>query len=151
MIKNYPVHRVAIKRAENGESSNNLFRPLFNHIKENDIAMTAPVRMTYGDQGERPVSMAFMYASPKLGETGRQKDVQVMDVAPQTASRIGVRGGYNHERFSEARDKLTAWLEKNANRYVADGPARYLGYNSPFVPPFMKYGEVQIPIRPSKP
>ncbi|MDX1563763.1 MAG: heme-binding protein [Phycisphaeraceae bacterium] len=151
VIKVYPDHRVAVRRSENDETSNNLFRPLFNHIKENDIAMTAPVRMTYGEEGTRPTSMAFVYASPELGKTGKQKGVEVMDVAPQTVLSIGVHGGYDHERFAEAREKLTAWLQKNAARYVADGPARYLGYNSPFVPPFMKYGEVQIPIRKAKP
>ncbi len=148
VLKTYPKHRAAVNRAGSGESSNRLFRPLFNHIQENKIAMTAPVEMTYPNNAVKPASMAFMYANTDIGKVGKQKGIEVVDVPEKTYLSIGVRGGYTTQRLLESREALLDWLAKNTERYKADGPVRYLGYNSPFVPSFMKYGEVQIPVRP---
>ena len=43
-VKEYPEYREAV--ADGGEVEP-VFRTLFNHIKDNDIAMTAPVDMSY--------------------------------------------------------------------------------------------------------
>lgn len=48
--------------------------------------------------------------------------------------------------FDAAGDDLRQWLDQN-QQWDGSGEARYLGYNSPFVPSFLRYGEVQIPIR----
>lgn len=146
----YPAYRAAVITAEQGASDNGLFRPLFNHIKREDIAMTAPVEMTYNDQGQAS-SMAFVYRTADLGEVGAdQADprVQVIDIPGQYAVSVGVRGRYNADRFNAYRQQLVEWLDENADEWRAAGEARYLGYNSPFVPGPMRYGEVQIPIEP---
>ena len=145
VIKTYPKHRSAIRNATKGQGSNQLFRPLFNHIKKNDIAMTAPVEMTY-ESGSNPTAMAFMYASPTLGKAGTDGTVEVVDHPARDYLSIGVRGGYSNDRFDQSLAKLTAWLNTQ-KQYTQDGSPRYLGYNSPFVAPFLKYGEVQIPVR----
>jgi len=44
--------------------------------------------------------------------------------------------------------KLRLWLDENRDRYEACGRPRFLAYNSPFVPWFLKLGEVQVPVRP---
>ncbi len=49
IIKDYPSYRMALVEAKqpDGAEMDSLFRPLFNHISREDIAMTAPVEMTY--------------------------------------------------------------------------------------------------------
>ncbi len=131
-----------------------MFMSLFNHIKTNDIPMTSPVEMTYViDNSKDPaepdaklVAMAFVYGQPTTGAPGTQGKVKVVDVPAVTVLSIGVRGGYSQSNLTRALDKLNQWPDLTSGRYRITGPARYLGYNSPFVPPFMRFGEVQLPV-----
>lgn len=146
-LKEYPAYRKAT--ADSGSAA---FWTLFFHIKKNDIAMTAPVEMTYSktDAGRaREESMAFLYGDSGLGEPGPDGRVAVVDVQPMTVLSIGVRGPRTAKAVTEARERLDAWLEANRDRYVADGPLRVMGYNSPFVPREKNFFEVQIPVRPA--
>lgn len=152
-VKQYPAYRAAVITADQDQSGsdNGLFRPLFNHIKRQDIAMTAPVEMTYADNGKQN-AMAFLYRTADMGTAGADADdqrIDVRDVPEMTALSIGIQGRYSHDRFSNAVDKLNQWLNDN-KQWAAAGEPRYLGYNSPFVPTFLRYGEVQIPIKPSQ-
>ena len=172
IVKNYPAYRAAVVRENHrqGERAqqNSMFGVLFKHIKKNDIPMTAPVEMTYESSTEppgatattkpaatpspsRPVAMAFLYGQPEWGKPGADGAIDVVDVPAMTVVSVGVRGSYNAENFNEAMGKLTAYLSENTGRYLAAGPPRYLGYNSPFVPGFLRIGEVQIPVKESKP
>ncbi len=122
---------------------------LFNHIKRNKIAMTAPVEMTYDSDetsGAPQRSMAFLYGSSNLGEAGTDGSVQVMDVPAQTVISVGVRGSRTTQKVASAQQLLTEWLDVNSTRYQPAGETRVMGYNSPFVPANRKYFEVQIPI-----
>ena len=156
VIKQYPAYRAAFAGELNGasstegESQDRLFRVLFRHIKQNDIPMTAPVEMTF-DSDDDPAMrrMAFLYREPMAGELGDEGAVRVKDVPAMTVASLGVRGGYTEERFSKAIAQLREWLEEN-RRFHEVGPPRYLGYNSPFVPSFMRYGEVQVPVEPAR-
>lgn len=69
------------------------------------------------------------------------------DIPAQTLVSIGVRGKYTDDRFKSNLTELTVWLADNKATWDAIGPPRYLGYNGPIVPGFMRYGEVQMPIR----
>ena len=149
-VKQYPVYRAAVIDDKTDGTQSGMFRPLFNHIKREDIAMTAPVEMTYN--GDKQSSMAFLYRNPEMGTPGSDADdqrVQVKDIEQQTAVSIGVRGSYTKEHFDEAVSKLNAWLDDNKDQWQADGEPRYFGYNSPFVFGFLRYGEVQIPVQPT--
>jgi effector-binding domain-containing protein len=165
VIKDYPAYRLArIRALDAGRQAgpNTMFGPLFNHIKRNDIAMTAPVEMTYpraapaadgdslpSDAARRAESMAFLYRDPSLGAAGPdQADPRVVvdDVPAMTVLSVAVRGGYTEANFTAGLDKLRAWLEANPQRAHVVGPPRYLAYNSPFVPGFLKIGEVQLPV-----
>jgi hypothetical protein len=122
---------------------------LFNHIKKNDIAMTAPVEMTYGEsKSERPQSksMAFLYSSTEIGKAEKQGKVEVVDVPAMTTVSIGLRGDYNDQQVAQAREHLQAWLSEHADQYEAAGDLRVLGYNSPLVPAAARYSEVEIPV-----
>lgn len=152
--KDYPAARMAVVTAsDQGSGSNGIFMRLFKHIKRNNIPMTSPVQMDYeggpapGEDDVVQRSMAFYYQHKDTGKTGRDGEVQVVDVEPVTVVSIGLKGSYRKANFRKAHKKLLAWLGDNRDRYVAAGPMRVLAYNSPFVPWWAKYSEVQIPIR----
>jgi len=144
VVKEYPAYRMA--KADGGNS----FWTLFRHIKANDIAMTAPVEMQYGDaEADRPSAqtMAFLYQSTDQGKLGQQGRVDVVDVPPMTAVSIGVRGARTQSSVTQCRERLQSWLDENKDQYEAVGELRVLGYNSPFVPRSKNFFEVEIPVR----
>ena len=141
-IKKYPAYRKA------QTSGGDAFWKLFTHIKNNDIAMTAPVEMTFQSDGP-PVgqeqAMAFLYSSVELGQAGTQGPVDVLDVPATTVVSIGVRGQRNEKVVARATERLRNWLTEHA-AYRQSGPVRIMGYNSPFVPAEKQFFEVQIPL-----
>jgi len=155
IVKNYPAYRMArVNRGEGGIAGGPaaMFSPLFNHIKRNNIPMTSPVEMGYPEHvepGEGASSMAFLYGEPSWGTSGANVDdprVVIEDVPAMTLFSIGVRGGYTDANFTKALSRLNDWIKKREQQVRVNGPPRYLGYNSPFVLDFLKYGEVQLPV-----
>jgi hypothetical protein len=143
-VKQYPAYR---KATASGMVE---FWTLFNHIKENNIPMTAPVEMDYGDPStDRPAerSMSFLYEKPDVGSAGTKGRVEVVDVPAATVVSIGCRGSQTTAAVTEARKKLLAYLDEHKAEHAAAGPVRVLGYNSPFVPRDRNYFEVQIPVK----
>lgn len=145
-IKEYPAYRKALARGSA------MFWTLFQHIKRNNVAMTAPVEMDFGDplapeKNER--SMSFLYERADQGSPGQQGSVEVVDVPAMMVASIGCRGTRSGTAIAEAREKLMAWLQEKEGEYVVSGPLRVMGYNSPFVPRDMNFFEVQIPVRPA--
>ena len=153
IVKTYPAHRLA-RTAAGAGGDDRMFMRLFGHIKRNEIAMTAPVTMDWaGEPAEQggPESMAFLYAEPDLGKAGpdpADAGVVVEDVPEATVASIGLRGGYGEKTFKKGSEQLDAWLAAHPEWEPA-GPPRMLAYNSPFVPGFLKYAEIQRPIRPA--
>ncbi len=152
-IVKYPAYRQAIvtEAAMPGADTGPMFGRLFDHIQKRDIAMTAPVDMGYASAEPgtpRRTSMAFLYRVPADGPVGADGVVSVQDVAPSTWASVGVRGGYTDDNFASGLALLRDWLAARADTWQVVGPPRYLGYNSPFVLPFMRYGEVQLPVVP---
>lgn len=162
IVKKYPAYRLARIRAGGGaRGENGMFMPLFRHIQRNDIAMTAPVEVTWSparleaaeattQAADRdPKAMAFLYRTPTMGEPGPDPGdsrIAVEDAPAMTVVSIGIRGRESEQRNDEAVRKLEAWIQERSRTVRIAGPPRYLGYNSPFVPGFMRYYEVQIPI-----
>lgn len=146
-IKRYPAYRLA--RAKDGDEGR-AFNQLFKHIQKNNIEMTAPVEMTMEKSaaGEmRSLDMAFLYQTTALGKPGADATVEVLDVAPMTAVTIGVRGSTDRKQVAEVEARLRTWLKEHASEFEANGPTRVMGYNSPFVPEFLRYFEVEIPVK----
>jgi hypothetical protein len=137
-----------VKTAMKGGSMG-AFWPLFNHIKDNEIAMTTPVQVDYAEDGERQreASMAFLYGSPDLGPLRKDGAVEVVDVPPLTVLTLGSRGYDRKSRVEELRERMNGWLADHPEWEVA-GPMRTMGYNSPSVAGNRRYFEVQIPIKP---
>ena len=48
--------------------------------------------------------------------------------------------------LQESVELIRKWLAEHSGEYEVSGTPRYLGYNSPFVPWFLRYGEVQLPL-----
>jgi effector-binding domain-containing protein len=153
ILKTYPAHRLARVTAEGG--SNGMFMKLFRHIERNEIKMTAPVEMTWSEEGEKPArdpdAMAFLYGSTAIGTPGADEadpNVVVEDIPEIQVVSIGLRGAYDEKTFRRGYGKLEAWLAEHPEWKPAGAP-RTLGYNSPFVPNFFKVSEVQIPVAPA--
>jgi len=146
-LKRYPAYRMA--RADG--AGNTGFFTLFNHIKRNDIAMTAPVQMDYERiDGSSSGAMGFLYGSPSTGRTGRDGAVEVVDVPPSQAASLGVRGPLSSRAIEDARAAFEGWLARHPE-WVAAGPVRSMGWNSPFVARERQYFEVQLPLTASRP
>lgn len=147
-VQEYPVYRAASVESDGRRNAMNpMFSELFGHIKKEGIAMTAPVDVGYdpNNRDAGPTRMAFLYRSTAQGATGLDGEVLVEDVQPATFASLGMRGNYKVEIIDEQVQKLSAWLNEQS-AWRATGPPRYLGYNGPFVPPFLRYGEVQFPV-----
>lgn len=144
-LKHYPSYRLA--RAPS--KKDNAFFTLFNHIKSNNIEMTAPVEMRYdeSDQKYQQIDMAFLYGAPdwgKLGDAG--KGVIVEDIPAMSTVAIGLTGDFD-PNASAYIETLESWLAQNASDYERDGKVRVLGYNSPFVWKSQRFFEIEIPVR----
>lgn len=155
VVKRYPACREAVveSAAVASGGSDSMFYTLFRHIKKNDIAMTAPVKMQYGElsptsAATRPVAMAFLYRQPGWGHIGTEGMVKVIDAPPVTVISVGIRGTDSDGHLKEGMAKLNGWLASHPGRYAVTGPPRLMGYNSPFVPWFLRFGELQLPIKP---
>jgi len=151
-VREYPAVRAAHVAVEDlpERGRGPMFLELFRHIDENDISMTAPVEMGYqeGDGGPVMASMSFLYRARDVGATGADGPVAVRDLEPRRYASVGVRGDYSPGTFERGLEQLHAWLADDACAWRAVGPPRFLGYNGPFTLPFLRYGEVQIPVEP---
>jgi hypothetical protein len=150
-VKSYPQARAAWVQGSAG--NNRQFMTLFRHIQDRHIAMTAPVVMGYPAEVGRdpaaakaPNSMAFLYRSTTQDAAGQFGPVLVGDESAVQVVSVGLKGSYAERNFQAAIVDLQGWL-KTHQEWEASGPPRVLAYNSPFLPFWMKYSEVQIPVR----
>ena len=151
VVKDYPAYRLA--KVTSSGKENGMFMQLFRHIERNEIAMTAPVEMSWhaedGTLAKTPETMAFLYAAPTIGQAGGDpKDPRVVvdDIQPIKVVSIALRGSYDTTTFERGYKQLQAWLADHPE-WVAEGEPRTMAYNSPFVPGFAKVSEVQLAIR----
>jgi len=151
VVKDYPAYRLA--KVTSAGKENGMFMQLFRHIERNEIAMTAPVEMSWhaedGTLAKTPETMAFLYAAPTIGQAGGDpKDPRVVvdDIQPIKVVSIALRGSYDATTFERGYKQLQAWLAVHPE-WVAEGEPRTMAYNSPVVPGFAKVSEVQLAIR----
>ena len=146
-IKKLPVYRMA-KVANSGMGGNNFFT-LFNHIKKNNIEMTAPVEMTMAEKNGKYTesSMAFLYQETTLGKVGPQGNVAVLDTTECTVVSVGMRGSPSSENIESARRWLLEKIKTTPEAYEIAGELKVMGYNSPFMPEKLRYYEVQLPLK----
>ena len=145
-LKSYPAYRM-VRTTTEGSSG---FFTLFKHIQSNEIAMTAPVEMTYTAKGDaaKEQTMAFLYGDPTIGETGKSENAEVIDVKPLEVISMGMRGETTDVRVAEARSALVELASQLAPNRTLFKDTRVLGYNSPGVSNSKRYFEVQIQLEP---
>lgn len=146
-VQQYPKYRQA--QTDMTFIEGRAFLTLFNHIQRREIAMTAPVEMTYAAAGGTVLQksgMSFLYRSTEQGELGNHGKVQVVDIPAQMAVSMGIRGEATTERIMETKRRLEGWLKTHGNEYEEAGALRVMGYNSPFVSNSKRFMEVQIPV-----
>jgi len=156
-LKRYPL----VRRAGIGGSMspdwgmNFAFFPLFNHIKQREIAMTSPVEMNYDGLGAfgatKPTcwTMSFLYRTPELGPEGmdsKDERILVEDIPPITVVAIGLRGPYKLDRVKTGIATLRDWLASQSE-WEEVGEPRALFYNGPEMRSGDKWSEVQLPVR----
>ena len=146
-VRSYPAYRMA-QASMGGRGDQGAFWKLFQHIQTHEVAMTAPVEVTYDESGleSGPERMAFLYEGPTQGSTGMDGAVEVLDVPAAQVLSIGVRGNDSRRSIADAEDALRAWLAEHSEWQVA-GPFRTFGYNSPGVRGLRRCFEVQVPVR----
>ena len=146
-IKKLPVYRMA--KVNNGGAGGNNFFTLFNHIKKNNIEMTAPVEMTMIEKNGKYTesSMAFLYQETTLGKVGPQGNVAVLDTTECTVVSVGMRGSPSSENIKSARRWLLEKIKNAPEAYEIAGELKVMGYNSPFMPEKLRYYEVQLPLK----
>ncbi|MBL8826355.1 MAG: heme-binding protein [Planctomycetaceae bacterium] len=145
-LQRYPAYRLA--KTEMTFIEGRAFWTLFSHIKDQKIAMTAPVELTYrSDDAAKKTSMAFLYRNLQQGSAGKDGNVDVIDIPAQTVLSIGVRGDATTSRVADAKRRLEHWLGQPGQGWEANGPLRVFAYNSPFVSDAKKFSEVQIPLQ----
>ena len=146
-IKKLPVYRMA-KVANSGMGGNNFFT-LFNHIKKNNIEMTAPVEMTMTEKNGKYTesSMAFLYQETTLGKVGPQGNIAVLDTKECMVASIGMRGSPSSENIESAKRWLIEKIKNAPEAYEIAGELKVMGYNSPFMPEKLRYYEVQLPLK----
>ena len=154
-VKQYPAYRSATVqvKGELGSASSRGFSPLFRHISDNEISMTAPVEAQYPvatlqanatSQGDTAVS--FLYRSLDIVPKAVEQNVQVEDTPPMMVVSFGVRGGYDYEIYTEGIEKLQGWLAAHPEYSVAGSPRRFF-YDGPFIPDALKRSDIQIPVQ----
>jgi hypothetical protein len=153
-VKQYPAYRSGTYTYEGNlsQATSTSFNPLFQHISNNNISMTAPVEARYPistidqplQQGKAKVS--FLYNNNSISPSQISQDIQVEDHAPMLVVSLGVQGAYGYDRYQEDVAKLKEWLDSHPEYEIAGEPREFL-YDSPFTPAPLKRREVQIPIR----
>ena len=158
-LKRYPTVRRAefVSSGSPGMGMNMGFFPLFNHIKDNDIAMTSPVEMDYRDMfepgtGKRAEgssmswTMSFLYRTAELAPTGRDGKVIITDRPELEVLSIGMNGAYGTGVVEKGLGLLNDWLKAHPE-YEVVGDPRAFHYNGPYIANRVKWSEVQLPVR----
>lgn len=154
-IKRYPAYRSATVQVKGDlkSASSRGFSPLFQHISDNEISMTAPVEAQYPSdtlkadtvpQGNTAVS--FLYRSVDIVPKEVERDVQIEDTPPMTVVSLGVRGGYDYDIYTNGIEQLQGWLATHPE-YSVVGPPRRFFYDGPFIPDALKRSDIQIPVQ----
>ena len=154
-IKQYPVYRAATvqARGELAKAPSRGFSPLFRHISDNNISMTAPVETRYptatlqtGAISQGDATVSFLYRSLDVVPKEVAQNVRVEDLSPMLVVSIGMRGGYGYGVYTRGVQQLQDWLTEHPE-YKVVGPPRRFFYDGPFIPDGLKRSDIQIPVK----
>lgn len=154
-IKQYPAYRAATVqvRGDLANAPSRGFSPLFRHISDNNISMTAPVETRYPmatlgvsaiATGDAAVS--FLYRGLDVVPKEVAQNVRVEDIPPMVVVSVGMRGGYGYGVYTRGVQQLQDWLATHPE-YEITGPPRRFFYDGPFIPNGLKRSDIQIPVQ----
>ena len=150
-VKRYPSSRIAWV---GGSWQDRLFAALFERDRQGPLAVTIPVEYTLIDgrlikqeQGLFSMSEYFRRQEQERMATTRSAISAGPVEKPILVVSLAMKGPYTAGNMEGPLRKLRQWLEENKDLYEQIGHPRLLAYNSPLVWGWMKYSEVQIPIR----
>lgn len=125
------------------DQNGTLFRPLFQYISRNDIAMTTPV------EAEITPGKMYFYIGEDAAKRALEstETVSVYQFPQRLVLSIGTQGSYSRKNFETAKKSLQDWLAQQ-DQYQATGSARAIYWNGPFTLGPWKRAEVHIPIEP---
>ncbi|MEL7545991.1 MAG: heme-binding protein [Pseudomonadota bacterium] len=114
-------------------------------VKSEKIEMTSPVTRTQSDKDTWTVA----FVMPKEWTIAtlpapNDPSVEIRKVPGELIATIRFSGRPGEVEFSKREAELRAWMSSQG--YVDVGPARFAGYNAPFVPGAFRRNEVMIPI-----
>ncbi len=127
------------------DRSGELFRSLFDYIREHDVSMTVPVE---GHLAR--AEMRFYAESDASRELRSTETVRLSEVPARRVASLGGRGSYSESNLLETRDALQSWLA-GQGQWVPVGEPYAVYWNGPFTPWFMKRYEVHIPVEARAP
>lgn len=127
------------------------FRPLVRFIggKDRDgdkISMTAPVIQSAGEnEGDWVVSfsMPSKYHESRLPDP-QNPSIYTEDLDPMVAAVIRFSGKANEQMLSDKTKTLLQWLEQAG--YKVQSKPKYLFYNDPSTPGFLRRNEVMVQV-----
>ena len=136
----------------NGNQYNALrngFQPLVRYIGAKErvsekISMTAPVIQTINDENENwtvSFAMPSKYDIDNLPKPA-DDDIYFEEIQPSLAAVIRFRGVADTSLLDKKASALKRWLE--LNRYTELSSPKYLFYNDPTTPGFLRRNEVMI-------
>ena len=122
------------------------FRPLFNYISKNQIAMTAPVIEEEIGASEWLVSFVMPEGS-KIDQlpTPEASPVHLRELPAHRAAVLSFSGRTSENTVLKQELKLLEMLE--AKGITSVGKARIARFDPPWKPPFMRHNEIIISIR----
>ncbi|MEM8636231.1 MAG: heme-binding protein [Pseudomonadota bacterium] len=146
-------------------AGNSGFRPLAdfifgNNTAQSDIEMTAPVTrqpasqkiemtapVTRVESADDVWTVTFFMPNEWTMETLPQPnnpEIKIREIPSEMIATIRFSGRGRERTHAEKQVLLEAWITEQGYRAV--GPARYAGYNAPFVPGPLRRNEVMIPV-----
>lgn len=118
-------------------------------VKSDKIAMTAPVTRTASSDDAWTVS--FVMPTEWTMQTlpvPNNPDVTLREVPSEMLATVKFSGIGRERVFTQKQAALEAWIEEQG--YEKAGPARYAGYDAPYVPGPFRRNEVMIPVAPAE-
>lgn len=118
-------------------------------VKSEKIAMTAPVTRTMEDD---VWTVAFVMPGEFTMDTlpvPNNPDVAIREVPGELMATVKFSGIGREAAFEQRHGALEAWLDRQG--FEAIGPARYAGYDAPYVPGPFRRNEVMIPVAEKAP
>ena len=124
-------------------------RETLSETQSESIAMTAPVTMQPGGDGQWTMSFS-MPSKYTMGTLPKPTDarVRLLEVPERTVAVIRFSGRFgDEERRAENARSLLKWLAES-KWYKATGKPFYAGYDPPFTLPFLRRNELLIDVQP---